>query len=242
MDLEWPVVVANLRRSSRPPTKVTVFAALIALAVLVNLFEFRGIDRFSPDNVDAIRRENVGDTLAITYQKCGWCNHRYAPHIALGFAAPGATVIVPGPSAYAKNRTTREELTARLLVWGRAARVEWATWPAADGALVSPRSPDGFDPTPYVVARGNGGTKGAAWVLAVDPSRGAQDRTAGQDPDTFVDRALATTHGPADRTPSGRTFVLLTWNTSRPGARAGPQDALVELSLLPEPLRTELAP
>jgi hypothetical protein len=227
--------VVQLRR----PDKSFVFGALILVAIVFNVVQFRAIDRYSPDNFDALRRESTADLLQISYRDCSWCRDRYGMHLALSFTAPGATVIVPTPNPYANNREVREEFTARAVALGRAADVHWVPLSAAVASLAAP---SGFDPMRYVVATGPGGDHGAPWLLAVDPSHGPPGAVKA-DPGTYVDRGLAAEadgHPPAaPDAGQGRTFVLLRWGGA-PNSTYGGLDALVELTLLPVPLRTAL--
>jgi hypothetical protein len=230
--------VAQFRR----PDKVTVFAALIVAAILLNVVQFRAIDRLSPPNFQAVRRDTTGDMITITYRECDWCQSRYGLHMALGFVAPGATVIVPTPSPYDRTRELREELTDRLVVFGKVADIRWVSFPDAGAVLVSTASPTGFDPSPYIIGHGPGGAKGLPWVLAVDPAVGPLGpAVTGADPDSLVDNALdVAARGESRGTARHRTFVLLQWNTQRPGADTKVQDVVVESSLLPVSVRTEL--
>lgn len=224
----------------RRPDRSIVFGVLIVAAIVFNLAQFRGIDRYSPDNFDALRRESTSDLLQISYRDCAMCRDRYGLHLALSLTAPGATVIVPTPNPYARDREVKQELAVRLVALGQAADVRWVPLPATVASLAAP---SGFDPTPYVVASGPPGAYGARWVLAVDPSR-RPSAVAQGDPGTYVDRGLAAEaagHPPA--TPDSgqdRTFVLLRWHAGDRRSVYSGEDVLVEIGLLPPALRTEL--
>lgn len=223
-----------MARSSWPvPARLTpmrhgsvAVAALLVVAILVNVGQFRSIDRNTIDNFAAVHRSDTADIIALSYRECDWCRDRFALHLALGEVAPGSTVLIPVPSRYASRRYTAEEFALRLYTFGAAARVHRvrtdATALLVDRASLTPvgyavaaaRGDDpGFDPTPYVVASGPGGAKGAPWALAVDPSPPGPDRE----------------------------FAVLDWPTAETESGYDHLDLMVETSLLPGAVRAELA-
>src|SRR4029079_180359 len=92
-----------------------------------------------------------GDMITIAYRECDWCADRYGLHMALGFAAPGATVIVPTPSPYTKTRELREEINARLIVFGKVAAVHWVPYPDAAATAGAARASGGSDHNTHLV-------------------------------------------------------------------------------------------
>jgi hypothetical protein len=216
-------------RTALIPYRRRIFATLLIAAIAVNVAQFREIDNERFREFQAVGRYQTADIARVMYENGGWHRQRYGLYLGLGTLAPGATVYVPTPSAYAGDRETADEIVTRLRVFGRAGRVEWISAPTAAAG-------PGFDPTPYVVASGVGGARGAPWALAVDPAGPRPDGAA--DPDDYL-RDIVTAEGP--RTSANpRTFALIRWPQPRPGESYEYQDLLVETALLPAPARSEL--
>jgi len=216
-----------------------LFVVLLLLAIVVNVVQFPGIEQQPYPEMRALERTSTSDLTAILYRDCPWCRQRYGIHLSLGVVAPGARVIIPTPSPIGTGLEVEEvnETGARLRIFGRASNVEFVPY---DGDQLP-----GIDPMPYVISSGDGGIRGAPWLLAVDP----RYLPAGgvQDPDTYLlDRI--TGEGPKVSGET-RTFVLLRWDHPRPG-HPRPieyvpfmftyQDLLIEASLLPADVRQEL--
>ena len=228
-----------LTRSRLSGVRPMLLAVLLAMAIVVNIGQFPGIEQQPYPEMRAIERFSTSDLTAIMYRDCAWCRQRYGLHLSLGVVAPGARVIIPTPSPIGTGLEVEEtdETGGRLRVFGRASNVEFVPY---DGAELP-----GIDPMPYVISSGDGGIRGAPWLLAVDP----RYLPAGgvQDPDTYL---LDRITGEGPRTSSEtRTFVLLRWDRPRPG-HPRPieyvpfvftyQDLLIEASLLPAELRQGL--
>jgi hypothetical protein len=216
-------------RSAVAPYRTAILTTLLAGAIVVNIVQFPGIERGRFREMQAIGRYDTADIAAFTYRTCGWCRQRYGLYLALGTLAPGARVIIPTPSAYTADRGTSDEIASRLRAFGRVGSIAWARSDAAAGP--------GIDPTQYVLVSGNGGTKGAPWLFAVDP----RFRPAGgvPDPDRYLN-GIVTGEGPA-RAAVAREFALIRWARPRTGSTYAYQELLVETSLLPETLRKGLA-
>ena len=209
-----------------------VFAALIVAASLLNVVQFRSIDRSTSSMFQAIDHNPTGDLNDIAWRACGWCRERYGPSFALGTLAPRSTVIVPTPSPFTTDTYTAEWFKVRLISYGRAASVVYLPVVDATRAFAASR----FDPSVYIVASGPGGSKGAPWSLAVDPSRRPATPVA---PVDFVGDALASgAYQNADAPPG--EFVMLRWSQGQEGSTQKYQDLLIETSVLPADLRAEL--
>lgn len=215
-------------RSAVAPYRARLFAALLIGAIIVNIVQFPGIERNRFREFEAIGRYETSDIVAISYRNGGWSRQRYGLYQGLGVLAPGATVYIPTPSAYAADPDIAHEIATRLRVFGRVGRIEWVPSEAASGP--------GFDPTPYVIASGPGGSKGAPWALAVDPAY----LPAGgvPDPDRYL-HEIITGEGPA-RSGSVREFALIRWPQPRLGESYPYQELLVETVLLPASIRQGL--
>jgi hypothetical protein len=216
-------------RSAVAPYRWRIFAGLLVVAVAVNVVQFSGIERARFREFQAVGRYETADLGRITYQNGGWHRQRYGLYQGLGTLAPGATVYIPTPSAYAADQETADETATRLRVFGRVGRIVWVSAPAVAAG-------PGFDPSPYVVASGVGGARGAPWALAVDPARPRPGGPA--DPDDYL-KDIVTNEGPRDAAP-GRAFALIRWPQARPGESYAYQELLVETALLPAALRNEL--
>jgi hypothetical protein len=219
---------------------VLLVVMLLVDAIAVNVIQFRGIDRETVDSFDAVHRFETGDIMELGYRECAWCRQRYGLHLALQVIAPGSRVIVPASSPYAANRYLAEEFTLRLYALGRVATVDWVGR-TQDPELLTSAGPDGggggLDPTPFVVASGRGGERGAPWALAVDGP--APTPPGGSDPDDYLAQALRDGGlGDADAPP--REFVILQWRVPREGSRYDYQDLVLDTSLLPDSARARL--
>lgn len=216
------------RLLARP--RYLVFAVLLGVAILVNTVQFRSIDENTSAHFAALHRYGTGDIVEIGYDSYGNFGEMYALYLTLAEIAPGSRVVILGP-----GRLTRHEFVTRLYGFGEVAGIERVE----DADLVERLTPgSGFDPTPFVVARGKGGDKGPPWAVAV----GAPDPrpTGMRDPDSFLAEVLAgerpgTARGPA------REFLLMEWWQPVAGAGWDRQDLLVEIPLLPADVREELA-
>lgn len=226
----------HVARSRLSNVRSTLFAVLLLVAVLVNVVQFPGIEQQPYPEMRALARTDTSDLTAVMYRDCPWCRQRFGIHLSLGVVAPGARVIIPSPSPIL-TALEGEETPARLRLFGRASEVDFVPFDAS--------GLPGIDPMPYVISSGDGGTRGAPWLLAVDP----RYLPAGgvQDPDNYLlDRI--TGEGPRSSV-EARTFVLVRWNQPRPG-HPRPidfmpfvytyQDLLIEASLLPADIRQEL--
>lgn len=223
------------RASAAHRASLLVAVPLVA-AILLNLVQFRAIDENTVDSFDAVHRNETADLLDISYRECAWCRDRYGLHLALGVVAPGATVLIPAPGPHADNRYDAEEFTLRLYAFAGVATVRQVPYEGA-GRLLATDGGAGLDPTPFLVARGEGGAKGPPWAVAADPARRPLAGPAG-DPDSFLPGALALPD--AFGTPGGE-FLILRWHQPRPGSGYEYQDIAVETSLLPDRIRAELA-
>lgn len=208
---------------------------MLAIVVLVNLGQFRGIERQRFPEMRAAGRYSSADLGSIAYTTCAWCRQRYGLYLALGTVAPGARIVIPTPSAYQASPAEADEVVTRLRVFGRASSVRWVKSPAAAGP--------GFDPRADILATGFGGAPdlaidavgphSAPWVFAVDPATIPANRG---DTDRYL-YSIATAEGP---TSSGtvREFALIRW--AHPRSQFPYQDLLVETKLLPPALRESL--
>lgn len=204
---------------------------VVLAAAMVNVLEFRSIDQETISFFRAWHRFGTGDvTVQMRQEDCDSCRERYDPHLALATIAPAARVIVPVPSRYARTRYLAEEWELRLRTFGDVSEVDWVTVPAGF-------SLGEIDLSAHVVASGPGGRRGAPWLIAADPSEYRLEPPG--EPDQFLDRAQS---GDAPAGPPGRTFVLVSWGTPRPGSTYSYQDLLVEVPLLPEAAQRELLP
>jgi hypothetical protein len=223
--------VSRLRRlrTAAAPYRARLFVALLIAAIAINVVQFRGIESERFREFQAVGRYETADIAAVSYRSGGWNRQRYGLFQGLGTLAPGATVHIPTPSAYSADPEIADETAVRLRVFGRVGRIEWVPAPVAAAG-------PGFDPTPYVVASGTGGAKGAPWALAVDP---AHFRPGGPaDPDDYL-RDIVTGEGPS-RSATVREFALIRWPQRRPGQSYDYQELLVETTLLPANVRSEL--
>ncbi|MBO0870307.1 MAG: hypothetical protein J2P15_17270 [Micromonosporaceae bacterium] len=235
-----PVTPARLRHSRLGRAvaryRFGIVAALLAVVVLVNLGQFRGIERQRFPEMRAADRYNSSDLGSIAYSTCAWCRQRYGLYLALGTVAPGARIVIPTPSRYQASPAEANEVVTRLRVFGRASSVTWVPSPAAAGP--------GFDPQPdEILATGFGGAPdiaidavgphSAAWVLAVDPATMPANHG---NPATYL-YSTATAEGPSS-TGSVREFALIRW--AHPREQFPYQDLLVETKLLPPALRESL--
>jgi hypothetical protein len=146
---------------------------LLAVAIVVNVAQFRYIDDTTIDSFDAVHRNDTADVVELAQRECAWCRDRYAMHLAVAATAPGSRVIVPASSPYAASRYLAEELNLRFHSYGRVGEVEWVAYQEPPGLLAAG---SGLDPGRYVVASGPGGAKGAPWALALDPAGSAGPR------------------------------------------------------------------
>jgi hypothetical protein len=208
----------------------------LVVAILFNLVQFRAIDENTVDSFDAVHRNETADILHISYRTCAWCRDRYGLHLTLGVVAPGATVLIPTPGPHVDNRYNAEEFTLRLYAFAGVASVRRVPYEDT-GRLLATDSGPGLDPTPFLIARGEGGAKGPPWAVAVDPVRMASLGPTG-DPDRFLPGALS--RPDAAGLPGGE-FLVLRWNQPRPGSDYSYQDIAVETTLLPDGVRAELA-
>jgi len=216
-------------RHAVAPGRTALVAALVVGAIVTNVVQWPSVEQMFQPEMEAIGRSNSSDIAATSYLRCAWCRQRYGLHTALGVIAPGARVIIATPSAYAPDRETADEISSRLRVFGR---VDSIVWVRSDVALES-----GFDPTPYVIVSGDGGTKGGPWALAVDPK--AIPPGGGHNPDEYLNE-IVTGEGPA-RSDTVREFVLIRWQKARPHSSYRYQELLVETSLLPASVRNGLS-
>jgi hypothetical protein len=199
-----------------------VVAAVVLVAVAVNLVQFAGIERDSPANVGAIHQPGTHDLRELMYHGCAVrCLQRYGVSIALGLIAPGSRVVVPDSGPLTADRNLAEELFVELRAFGGVERIDVV------GGDVTARILGAVDPTPHILASGAGGTYGDPWAIAVDPARGPASRG---DPPDFIRRSLQAGVRP-DRTAPAREFVMVRWNAV---------DLVLETSLLPADLAAEL--
>ncbi|BCB90491.1 hypothetical protein [Phytohabitans suffuscus] len=217
-------------RAALAPYRWRLFAAALVVAIAVNVLQFRDIDRERYFEFKAVGQYPTADLARITYGNGGWHRQRYGLYQGLGTLAPGATVYIPTPSPYQVDRATADETASRLRVFGRVGRLEWVPAPTAAAG-------PGFDPTPYIVASGVGGARGAPWALAVDPARPRPEGPA--DPNFYL-RPLVTSEGSRD-SGADRSFALIRWPHKREGEKTYDyQELLVETTLLPPALRDEV--
>ncbi|MDQ7906255.1 hypothetical protein RB614_17215 [Phytohabitans sp. ZYX-F-186] len=216
-------------RAALAPYRRRLFAAALIAAIAVNVFQFRAIDRERYYEFRAVGTYPTDDLARITFGNGGWHRQRYGLYQGLGTLAPGATVYIPTPGPYDAERQVADETASRLRVFGRVGRLVWV---AAPTAAAGP----GFDPTPYVVATGVGGARGAPWALAVDPAR---PRPKGPADPNFYLRPLVTSEGPRT-SGADRAFALIRWPQAREGEEYDYQELLVETTLLPPAVRDEL--
>jgi len=224
-----PVPGLHRLRAAVAPYRWRLFAALLVFAIVVNVVQFSGIERERYREFQAVGSYQTPDIGHISYENGGWHRQRYGLYQGLGTLAPGATVYIPTPTAYAADRETADETASRLRVFGRVGRLVWVSAPTAAAG-------PGFDPTPYVVATGVGGARGAPWALAVDPARPRPEGPA--DPAEYL-HAIVTSEGPRD-SGADRAFALIRWPQARAGESYDYQELLVELTLLPANVRSEL--
>jgi len=227
----------SLRGHAR--TRYAAFAAILVAAAGINLTQFRSIDDNTSAHFSAIHRYPTGDLLEIGYAGYRPFREMYGPYLVLGGIAPDSTILVLRGS-----RLTRHEFVSRAYSFGQAASVR-RVHSEALAALLSSHTLDDpaavestFDPSPFVIARGDGGEDGPPWAFALDT--GAVTRRALPAPERFVPELLAT-GAPAGLERRPREFVLLEWDQPIAGSEWTHQDLLVEADLLPAPIREELA-
>ena len=226
----------HVARSRLSNVRSTLFAVLLLLAIVVNVVQFPGIEQQPYPEMRALARSDTSDLTAVMYRECAWCRERFGVHLSLGVVAPGARVIIPSPTPILTS-PEGEETAARLRLFGRASEVDFVPYDAS--------GLPGIDPMPYVMSSGDGGARGAPWLLAVDPRY--LPASGIQDPDNYLFDRI-TGEGPKSSGET-RTFVLFRWNQPRPGHprpieflefQYTYQDLLIEASLLPADIRQEL--
>jgi hypothetical protein len=200
---------------------------LAVIAVGVNLVQFPGIERSTPQNVRAFYRPGTGDLLELMFRDCaGRCVQRYGLQMSLGLLAPGSRVYIPSPTPIMPDPDAAEEFLAELRGFGAVARVDFVEADVADSVLAA------VDPTPFLVARGGGGEFGPAWAIAVSPG------TAPATGDPYAFLRDAAVNGPPAAAPP-REFVVVRWVRDTV-ARDRLLDLAVETSLLPAEIRASL--
>lgn len=220
-----------------PSASARTGRALVAVmvlvgAIMINLVQFREIDRNTVNFFDAVHRSGTADIMEQGYRQCAYCRDRYGLHLAIQVVAPGSTVFVPDSSPYGESRYLAQEFTLRLYSLGRVGQVEWVDYEPPEDLLTG-----GLDPTRFVIASGPGGRVGAPWALALDTP--VPDLATTPDPDQFLVEALqAGEHRNSGRPP--REFIVLQWMVARPDSNRDYQDLVLETSLLPEPVRQGL--
>jgi hypothetical protein len=215
--------------------RYVIVAVLLAGLTLLNIGQFRGIDRKLPLEMRAVSWFRNSDVMALAYERCPRCRSRYGLYMALGTIAPGARVYIPTPNAYQAERTVADQISVRLYSYGRASSVAWVDSPLAGGP--------GFDPSPYIYAAGPGGAHDVAidenngfsapWAIALDPAAGPARQA---DPYHVLDPSI-TAEGPHGGPPV-REFVLIRW--AHPTLGFARVDLLVETTLLQPTQRESL--
>jgi hypothetical protein len=148
-----------------------VLAAMIA----VNVATFVPVEQSSGNRWAAISRYDQGDIIDVGLAHDRRVPVMYGQFLALGELAPDSRVFVDEES-----RVTRHEFTARFFGYGRVASVEEVRQQTMSDVIAY--ESERLDPTPYLVASGEGGRDGPPWAIA-----------------------MASRPGP------GREFVLLEW-------------------------------
>jgi hypothetical protein len=197
------------------------FALVLVAAILVNVVQFRSIDKATPRNYQAIYLYGTSDLIDIGLSSERF-QERSSIYVALGLIAPGSTVTIPQRWPYGSR-----EIRIGLHSFGKAAAVVQADVPD--------ELPPGFDPMPFVVVRGLGevSDRGTPWAIAVEPS-GVKvgDR---EDPEGFLRRAA---RDPSAAVGPPRDFVLVRC-ACPDGAAVTNLDLLIETSLVPSGAEVE---
>jgi hypothetical protein len=191
--------------------RFVLIAAPLAIAVVINVAQFRAVDAGAAPGFAALERNQSGDFIEVMDHDCGGCRELFGIYFALRDIAPDATIIIPRGQIYDLTRYRAEEAGMKFHSLGEVVGVEWIQYEDVSRFL----TPEGtFDPSPDVVASGPGGRRGAPWAIAVDS----------QQPPTVATRE----------------FLLVQWYQPLEGSQYDYQDLLVETSLLPTDVRTRL--
>lgn len=131
-----------------------LFLLLLVLAVIINILQFRAIDRRANHRYKALNRYDTACIIEIAYRSSPRHRQRYSPALALAEHAPGAAVIIPKSGSFSD-----EEFRVHLLTFGRASRLVEKMY---DANIVMA----GTDLGPYIVESGEEGYRYLPWAIA----------------------------------------------------------------------------
>lgn len=209
--------------------RLSVFGTILVAAIAVNVIQFRSIDEEARHNYTAIHQYETDDFIEIGVYGSRALRDLYGLHFALALLAPHSTVITSQDTPY-----TSDEFGTRIHGFGR---VKELVVVPGDGALLELAEAASFDPGPHIVASGEGGQRGAPWAVAVDMTDG--EVGAPDAPERFLRRAVRDGTRLSEPPGDPRRFALLQWPMVDDESGHGYMDLLVEMSLLPQELRTE---
>ena len=186
----------------------------LALLTIASLALFPFTERNAGFFVRAIHRYDTLELQRWAYQFDDNARSRYSPYLALGRAAPGATVVV-ADGDFGSDPTVDQ----RLYSFGGAERVIHIDASGAD--LLA-----GVDPGRFAMAWGPSGDHGPAWELCVhDVELGTVA------PRDYVSYALSRDPVPST---SARLFLLAAVDLIDDGGRSVRGVALIDAELLPD--------
>lgn len=126
---------------------------LLAIAVWVNLGQFDDIDKRNKPRYRALYGQPTPDILEINKIRPHF-RQQFGLSVALGKLFPGSLIIAPQCSSCCER-----EFRGKILSFGRSRAILLADYDP-DGVLVD------FNYSPWVVAQGPGGGRGAPFVIA----------------------------------------------------------------------------
>ncbi len=206
----WRDRVEALRRFS--PVGLLLFVGMGYL-VAINLTQFSTVESRACVFFTALHHRGDGDILASMWDDDPSSSSRYSPFLALGFVAPGSTMLV-AESDSGNEGWFRE----RSYAFGAVADVE-----EVEGSALELLGDVDFEP--YVVASGTGGARGEPWAIAVEGG----DSWPG--PAWYFLRDVMASTDPIRG--EARTFLVVTWQVD-PGNGDDRQWLFVDVGLLPE--------